>query len=154
VVDELNITQYIIESSSDGKHWSPIGSVKAAQTPAYSFRDENPTQGINYYRLQMVEANGSAAHSPIRQVIFSADRQVMLAPNPTSGQIYITGLEKVTQSAQISIYNEFGLKVWSGKLSGTELATSGIDLVRLVPGTYVIRVITDGSSNLLRFVKQ
>jgi len=154
VVDELNITQYIIESSSDGKHWSPIGSVKAAQTPAYSFRDENPSQGINYYRLQMVEANGSAAHSPIRQVIFSADRQVMLAPNPTSGQIYITGLEKVTQSAQISIYNEFGLKVWSGKLSGTELATSGIDLVRLVPGTYVIRVITDGSSNLLRFVKQ
>jgi len=154
VVDELNITQYIIESSSDGKHWSPIGSVKAAQTPAYSFRDENPSQGINYYRLKMVEANGSAAHSPIRQVIFSADRQVMLAPNPTSGQIYITGLEKVTQSAQISIYNELGLEVWSGKLSGTELATAGIDLVRLVPGTYVIRVVTDSSSNLLRFVKQ
>ena len=56
-----------IQRSSDGKNFSTIGQLKGGgttNTPQYyTFTDELPRQGINYYRLQHIESNGNTYFS-------------------------------------------------------------------------------------------
>ena len=59
VVEQVDIRKYIVERSSNGRDYSPIGSVTANSETSYTygFTDNDPVDGLNYYRLQIVEDN-------------------------------------------------------------------------------------------------
>jgi hypothetical protein len=73
---EQNSLSFIIERSSDGKEFTGIGQVAAAGNSSlvqsYSFTDETPRKGKNYYRLNQVDLDGRSNYSSIRTVDFSA----------------------------------------------------------------------------------
>jgi parallel beta-helix repeat protein len=65
---EINVRQYIIERSVDGRVFSQIGqiaSTNAAAQNVYNFVDQSPLQGRNYYRLEMVDNDNKKAYSNI-----------------------------------------------------------------------------------------
>ncbi len=59
---ETNNRAFLISHSVDGKTFTEIGKVASASTSStlkdYVFYDNNPVQGINYYRLQQVDFDG------------------------------------------------------------------------------------------------
>lgn len=154
VAAESLLDGYIVEHSTDGRNFEAIGKVKAAQKSAYAFVHDNPAQGINYYRLRMLDDNGAFKLSEVRQVVFTNGRALSLYPNPTSGLVYVSGLEGVKEGAYVNIYNEMGMSVFSGKIGGDELASKGIDMSLYATGAYVIRVISDEVNTTMRFVKE
>ena len=78
---------FTIERSGDGIIFSPAGSITAnAFTQTFSFYDISPNAGINYYRLKMLEDNGSISYSGIISLVSGIkDMQLSIRPN------YITG---------------------------------------------------------------
>ncbi|WP_143828706.1 hypothetical protein [Dyadobacter fermentans] len=62
---EVNSETFVIMRSADGKKWSEIGSVAAAQTSnshlQYKFTDAAPLAGENLYKLKMIDADGTFA---------------------------------------------------------------------------------------------
>ncbi|MBK9147641.1 MAG: hypothetical protein IPM12_07480 [Flavobacteriales bacterium] len=64
---EHGSSHFVIERSSDGESYSTIGQVQAAGQSAnvidYTFLDERPL-GVAYYRLQLVDLDGSKTESP------------------------------------------------------------------------------------------
>lgn len=154
VAAESLLDGYVVEHSTDGRSFEAIGKVKAAQKSAYAFVHDNPAQGINYYRLRMLDDNGAFKLSEVRQVVFTNGRALSLYPNPTSGLVYVSGLEGVKEGAYVNIYNEMGMSVFSGKIGGDELASKGIDMSMYATGAYVIRVISDEVNTTMRFVKE
>ncbi len=59
VAEQVDIRKYIVERSSNGRDYSPIGTVTANNETSfvYDFTDNDPFDGLNYYRLQIVEDN-------------------------------------------------------------------------------------------------
>jgi hypothetical protein len=94
---EQNSGELIIERSQDLESFSPIGTVTAAGESqdriSYSFVDEAPLNGVNYYRLKMVDQDGLYNLSQVRDaVIGSAETGFTVSPNPASpAQIRVHG---------------------------------------------------------------
>ena len=65
---EINSNYYVIERSTDGKKFETIGQVisnNKVTTNNYQFKDFKPIDGTSYYRLVMVDKDGSKAYSSI-----------------------------------------------------------------------------------------
>ena len=91
---ELNSDYFDVERSTDGVNYQKNGTVKAAGNSAvsrqYGFTDIQPQNGINYYRLKMVDKDGIFDYSNI--VIIKVNEKVHLNvwPNPFKDQIQVS----------------------------------------------------------------
>ena len=76
-VSESNSDYFKVERSIDGSNFDAIGKVKAQGNSVeqinYSFIDEDPVQGINYYRLRQVDLDGSFFFSEISPVDYRSN---------------------------------------------------------------------------------
>ena len=65
---------FFIERSTDAARWSEIGFIDGNATTAqhhdYVFYDENPVNGMNYYRLRQIDFDGKTEHSRIAGLRF------------------------------------------------------------------------------------
>lgn len=69
---ELNNDRFVVEKSDEGKSFYEIGVVLGSGTDGdinnYSFQDNDPTEGVQYYRLKQYDYNGSFEYSPIQSI--------------------------------------------------------------------------------------
>lgn len=151
VTDEINVKEYIVERSNDNRNWFVVGSVNASKKATYTFDDNNPLKGINYYRLKVKDVNASTSFSEVRSVNFAGTGNLIVYPNPANSRLYINGNDD--KNVVVSIYNEVGQVVNTLNTNGTSIA-SGIDVSQLLPGAYSIQIKGEASINTLRFVKQ
>lgn len=84
---ESDNSYFIIEHSVDAKKFAAIGKTlskgNTAQGHMYKFIHQDPVNGINYYRLRMVDINGRAAYSSVRRVIYGKNNnKLAIFPNP------------------------------------------------------------------------
>lgn len=80
---------YFIERSSDGKAFAAIGSVAPSLLADYSFSDLQPLNGKSYYRLHLVEKDGSGSYSQTVAVMAKADDELSVYPTPASRYLII-----------------------------------------------------------------
>lgn len=73
---EDNNDYFQLERLNENGYFVSLGTVDGhgttSQYNSYSFTDESPLPGINYYRLRQVDFNGHFAYSAIRTVDFTA----------------------------------------------------------------------------------
>ncbi len=99
---ELNNDFFTVERSSDGENWEILTTVKAAGNSKiplhYATTDEEPLQGVSYYRLTQTDFDGQQTTFDMRSLYrefpnVAEDQQLVVAPNPTAGKITIGGSE-------------------------------------------------------------
>jgi len=81
--DESGMSHYELQRSSDGRSFSNIQSVQSRNSVSranYSANDNKPLNGIAYYRLKMVEVDGSATYSKIVSVQFATGNLITIYP--------------------------------------------------------------------------
>lgn len=83
---EIETEYYIVERSDSTLTFEPLGKVLADgmtnSTNNYAFDDKFPLQGRSYYRLKIVDTDGSTEHSRIISVQVNHDDDFDLFPNP------------------------------------------------------------------------
>src|SRR4051812_27862818 len=69
---EKNNDYFVVERSTDGIHFEPIGTVKgngtSNQINYYTFEDHSFNSGILYYRLKQVDLDNKYEYSKIKAV--------------------------------------------------------------------------------------
>jgi len=107
--NESQFSQYEIERSDDGQSFMKIAAVSAENSPSgasYEYLDQNPLSGTAYYRLKMIENDGSYSYSDIVSVTINpAIPQIQLYPNPASDMVKVYTPGKATG---ILIFNANG----------------------------------------------
>ncbi len=111
---EENTSHFIVERSADNNQFTAIADVKASSnsttTRKYTLTDNQPAAGTNYYRLKMVDKDGSFTYSKIIMINFSSIvNKVSLYPNPSSDNV--TMIHPVGARSTVSIYNASGILV-------------------------------------------
>jgi len=142
---EINNSHFTIQKSVNGYPFSNIGSVKAIGSGAnsYEFTDKNPTNGINYYRLQTIDKDGSSNYSKVVSVNFSNNQAFSIIPNPARDFTNIQ-FSQTVEKATILVYDINGKAVLSQSLSnanGFKLNTQS-----LINGVYEIKINTSNGS--------
>lgn len=143
---EENSKEFIVERSTDGTHFSEIGSVPAAGSShtllTYTFTDANPATGTNYYRIKEKDLDSKLTYSSIRAVSFSATGSARVAwTSAASGQAEITLLPGSNELYSVIDIN--GRKLQQGQLSGGKLYLSGMP-----GGVYIVNITTQSGSQI------
>jgi hypothetical protein len=86
---EENTSHFEVEKSADGKNFSQLLTRKAqgnsASLVSYNAIDNNPLSGTSYYRLKMVDLDGTFEYSKLVAVSAEGTLQVRAYPNPSKG---------------------------------------------------------------------
>jgi hypothetical protein len=141
-VQESGVAFFSVERSTDGKSWEKgaVAGVRAVGTSAsrldYQTYDNEPARGTNYYRLKMVDKNGSFTYSPVRTVNFDQQTQYSLSPNPATDKINVSGIKA---GSRVCLFNMAGQQLTQLYANGDSGLT--IPVNNLAAGTYQVRVL-------------
>jgi hypothetical protein len=161
-VNEINMSHFLVQRSTDNRNWSTIGDVKAAgnslSVERYNFIDADVYNGVDvklnaHYRLVMVDLDGKTEVSPIATVSFgtkaSDAREFLVYPNPASDGIHVEwDAHQVDQPTSIEFYDITGKLVYTDLVPeqinqqyvdfGRTNIKSGLYLMRVMSGTEAI----------------
>ena len=148
---EINNDYFEIQKSTDGVTFESIGKVagngNSTREIKYSFIDERPSAGFNYYRLKQVDLDGRFELSYIVKVENKLNRVKVYPTNIASSfNIEIEDAE----SAQYTIINNVG-EVFKTAALTSEFNT--IDISELASGLYYIRIESNSQSFVERIMK-
>jgi len=105
VAEQVDIWKYIVERSSNGRDYSPIGSVTANRETSYTYglTDNDPVDGLNYYRLQIVEDNVKNYSRILVVNLVARKNALAIYPVPATNvfTIRLTNSELINTDAQL-----------------------------------------------------
>jgi Secretion system C-terminal sorting domain len=142
-VFEANSSKFIIQKSLDGRNFSDISEVRAAGNSSaaknYSFIDRQMAEGAAYYRLKLMDIDGTVDFTKIVYInngkVSSAPLSIF--PNPFTSEVQLKGVSSSDVNRKnIKIYNSVGMEVNYRVLSGNAI---NID-PSLPKGVYILRV--------------
>ena len=142
-----------IERSKNGTLFEYLASepVKGIATN-YSYTDELPYEGVNFYRLKLKHGTGRVSYSPIVSAnVKGAITKIQVYPNPVKDKLTLktNGLQLI--SNRIDIINMEGLVV--KKLLVTAPQTT-VDVSALPAGVYTLRYFNSNGQQTIRINKQ
>jgi ELWxxDGT repeat protein len=158
-----NMDYYQVERSIDGANFTSIGRVNAissyAASQAYSLDDKEAltlNQPILYYRLRLVENNGSYKYSNIVKIdLNNAAFSVTLSPNPVSNTAYVTVNGARKGKLQIDVIDLSGRVIRQlNKAVDNRVIQIPVDVSGLAPGSYLLRIINENNTKVQPFIKQ
>lgn len=144
---EKNNLGFEVERSADSKNWSMLGFVPGNGNSFgqldYTFADEKPFAGINYYRLKQTDADGTFDYSPMVMAdVYASALQFDIYPNPSAnGDLNIRTINQIEGGALLEIYDWAGYKVYKQNLQlqkGTMIYP--VSLATYPKGTYTARL--------------
>lgn len=151
---ELNSASFTLQRSNDGASWTNIETLAGAGTTnnatTYEYRDRLPASGMNYYRLEQKDADGSVSYSRIIAMRASDIAEVRISPNPIAGNTFrIEGLEQ-SSDWSLTVVNSASQSVYRSDLSNTT-----VNLPELPSGMYFARLSNkvNGETKVIRFSK-
>ena len=158
---EKNSSRFVVERSTNNLDFTPIGQVRAAGNSQYridyGFTDPAPVHGVNYYRLRLVDLDGSYETSNVIAVEFTGTGSgLSVWPNPVQELLHI-GVDLHGQAAvAVQVLDAQGRVVQQQRTVGAAgQASVDVGTATLVPGAYMVRILGSGGEQLgtARFVK-
>ncbi len=155
---EINNDYMAVERSEDGVDFYEIGRVLGAgntQVPQeYSFRDQAPIWGTNYYRLKQVDFDGTPTYYRIISVEYDAHLiSWQVSPTLATDQLMIHTNKAFEAGSSLQILNLSG-QVLKTLNAETEAFRQSLDVSSLPSGPYFIRLNRQGRVTVKRFVKR
>ena len=159
---EKNNDHFSVARSLNGTDFVQIAQVKGQGSKSaptdYALTDAGigaKASGTVYYRLQQVDADGTATYSPVRTVAFT---KALLAPaitlfsNPATATTKLDLTQLPTGSYQVSLLDVTGRVVLRSTLSAG--LTHGLNLNSLANGTYTVLVRGQNGSEVISLTKR
>lgn len=156
VSTEINISTYEVERSANVKDFTSISTQSAINITNYSFIDDSPLGGFNYYRLKIVENDGSFSYSAVQKVKVDGKSLSINAiyPNPAINNITVSFNNNIATDASIQIIDFNGRVISTSRVSIQEgLTVKSINVSNLTAGFYMLRITTKEEVAYEKFIK-
>lgn len=152
---EVNNNHFTLERSSDALHYVAIGTVPGKgdnnQPLNYSFTDQSPEQGSNYYRLIQTDHDGQSKILGTRTVEV-AEIALRVGPNPAVHTVDLAFTRGVWR--EIKLYNS-AEQLLQTFTPSTTTSRIKIGMQNYRPGIYYLAFVgNNGQSTVKRFIKR
>ena len=159
---EYNTKHFEVERSGDGQNFIKIATVIAkgnsSSVTSYDQVDATPLKGLNYYRLKIVDIDGSFEYSRIVIIRIENSMQLItrVTPNPFTGKIdvYLTLTHNTLVDFRFIDIN--GRMVFNKQVKGLKGFNwfTINDLDRLPSAPYMLHIATDDAVIVEKLIKQ
>jgi hypothetical protein len=155
---EINTRNFTVEHSMDGINFIAIGSVTANRNSNsqlnYSFTDQTPKKGQNYYRILTTDIDGKIYYSPIRSVRNEGTADISIYPIPVRNTL------NLLINADGNDRGELSISDGNGKLILTKTVTINAGYNKLLlntdglaAGSYIIKIKLQSDVMIKKFSK-
>jgi hypothetical protein len=160
-VDEIDTDRFEVENSLNGTTFSAIANIatkgnNSSLTNNYSYLHKNPADGVNYYRLKMIDIDGKYKYSPVIKINNVLEKRINIVtyPNPVSNEVRIT-IPAAWQNKKVvyEIFNASGQTIKRVETANSS-QTETMSVSSLSPGFYIVRVKFNGQIAQQKIVKQ
>jgi hypothetical protein len=146
VAQEVDFSHYEIFRSDDGREFNAVGTVFATDNfmdmKSYSFIDVSSKSGLSYYKLKLVDDNGSFAFSSLvfinRKLIVPTVSNVFPNPAITHVNIEVQGVS--VENFNVSVQDINGKIVYQAKQVSALSNIYQMDVTNFNRGVYIIRI--------------
>ncbi|MBO9611678.1 MAG: T9SS type A sorting domain-containing protein [Dyadobacter sp.] len=138
--EEVNTSHFEIHRSADARRWEVLPDQPRAYGSGghrYAATDYRPLAGANYYRLKMIDLDGSFAYSQIAAVKQGEVVRMRVYPNPASTVLQVETVAANRLTGNAELLNAQGTVVARRKLTNGEADLPVGDLPK---GIYLLRV--------------
>lgn len=144
---EINASHFDVQRSQDLNTWKHIGTVQAdgesSELLDYTLTDRDLPLNLRdaektfYYRLMMVDSDGTSEYSDVRVARFDQVESTFIAyPNPAYNEVFVnlSSISVETGAAQMSVIDKSGRLVKQVTLSTND--DISVDVSDIAPGAY------------------
>ena len=151
-VFEQNTSHFFLERSTNGQQFLSISKIDAAGNSnslrSYSYEDRDALGQMaskRYYRLRMVDMDGSYRYSNTETIQMPATPGIFLAPNPSSGATQLVYRFQPAGDAvnTVAVYNAMGQMVFDKKVKVN--GTLQLNLYGQPSGIYLVTLKQNGA---------
>ncbi|MCY7423224.1 MAG: T9SS type A sorting domain-containing protein [Chitinophagaceae bacterium] len=143
-----------VEKSLNGLDYTSLSKIKAkGRASAYTVYDEQPTEGRNYYRLKIIDRNGSYKYSKVVSVYVLKQKLFAMEfyPNPIRDVATLSIHGAITGRGTITIVNMMGSVIRTMTMPRNQVS---IDLSDQPKGVYLVKYNDDKHSQVIKITKQ
>lgn len=154
-----SLDYFVIERSKDAIDFQAIGEVTASNASAdtYDFLDDAPHNGVNYYRLKIMEKDGQISYSPVRAVtIGTSEVAFTIKPNPFENNFSVEWEANVSEEVEVTVFNTIGEVVYQQKYQA-ELGVNQIDIeseAAWTSGQYIVQLKSNNYVTQQKMIKR
>jgi Subtilase family/Secretion system C-terminal sorting domain len=167
VAAEFNVSKYEIEvvrgnGALQTNSFTVIGSVASGGNSGteqqYDFTDEELNKtGARYYRLKIINKDGSYSYSAIKPIVFGSEMKWLVYPNPSAGIFNLVVQQNAGEEVLVKLYDINGrvLKQVNEQTIGF-VQKIQIDLTQSIyaGGIYLIEVTGGDQKQLFKVIKK
>ena len=155
----INFKNFVVERSFDGAQFTKIATVNYNYNLSnYEYFDNalaNVTGKI-FYRLILVDNNGSFDYSEIRILTATQKKDVIVYPNPFQNAIEISlNVSKAEEKIELALYTSDGKLIMS-KINNLKRGNNNIqlnDFGNLTLGVYILKIIREDGITTQKLIK-
>ncbi len=156
VSEEIDVSEYHVERSTNGISFTTAGSVPAKGKSIYTYNDNSVPSGTLYYRIKSVDLDRKFKYSGIIRLADNASNsfgsKLFVYPTPTNGDMVIEH-KKLDGKAKMAITSLDGrvLKVISPTPGSSHTPVS---ISNLSPGVYLLKLTDEnGYSETIKIIR-
>ncbi|HVU96576.1 MAG TPA: S8 family serine peptidase [Puia sp.] len=148
--EAYGLSRFVIEKSDDSVHFTALDSIAAAANGggvhSYTYTDVPLDTGMNYYRLRLVQQNGSYVYSPVRSVQ-GPSGGVSIWPNPVHRALIHVNTS--TNTRRVRLVDISGKVILSQELRGT---LNTLHIGEVATGIYFLWVEMDSGTTVQKIL--
>jgi hypothetical protein len=148
-VSESDFSHFDLESGSDAKNFSWLATINGKGTETsvtnYEYQDNQPLTETRYFRLKMVDKDGSYHFSNIVSIVPNGKSRLHYYPNPVQN---LLKLESSFPVKVIDIYNSSGVLI---KTLNSETEIRQIFMEQMPGGLYMMKI---NGKEVIKVIKQ
>jgi Bacterial lectin/Surface adhesin CshA repetitive domain/Secretion system C-terminal sorting domain len=139
--NEKEFSHFEVQKSPNAKEFGQIGIIKVNKSSIYNQIDENPIEGINYYRLKMVDLDGTSKLSKTISVNFEKGGVYVAVENPANNSEFkvMTNIK----NAKITLLSQLG-KAMALNMIDNGNGSYSLKVSNLIAGTYFLGIQNNG----------
>lgn len=145
-VSEKNNSRFILERCFSGDDFSELTSMACGDSTkilnSYTVSDKNPVEGVQFYRLRLIDSEGRESLSNAIAVRWMPNETIRVYPNPTTGDLFVNIAPLLNGQTGKLLINHTSGKVLVSRPFRVTGNTNGMKLLKntekLKPGKYLV----------------
>jgi Secretion system C-terminal sorting domain/FG-GAP repeat len=149
VENQINFSHFDVEKSLDGTVFNGIGNIKLTNSELYYYKDIDLSKSsLFYYRLKMVDNDGSFSYSNIISIRTGQVNTFSILGNPVKDNLHLTGLKA---GGTLTLYDNVGKMILQKNIEDESFF---MDVSFLVNGVYFLQYSNDNVIGNKKIIKQ
>lgn len=152
--EEMKGDVFDLERSTDGRNFTNIATIPAkGEASIYTYLDQSPRGGTNYYRLKMSDVSGKYEYSGVVYAMVNGTGMftVEAFPNPVSDILTVKAWGTASKNATVTVSDATGKVV---KVVSMKNGIGTVDMKGMAQGMYLVKYTDDTHSQVMKVNKQ